>query len=84
VGDEDPVEDALAPGVYTLTRQKSLQDRTQNCLYETWVGDGNDGGKENTRETMLTASGIRFLNVPIVFVLGCVMTSGLRCRRRKT
>jgi hypothetical protein len=33
-----------------LTRQKSLQDRTQDCLYETWVRDGNDGTKENIRD----------------------------------
>jgi hypothetical protein len=52
-----------------LTRQKSLQDRTQDCLYETWVGDGNNGEKEDIRETMLTTSGIRCIGVPIVFVL---------------
>jgi hypothetical protein len=28
-----------------LTPQKTPQDRTQDCLYETWVGDGNDGRK---------------------------------------
>jgi hypothetical protein len=56
-----------------LTRQKSLQDRTQDCLYETWVGDGNNGEKENKREMMLTTSGIRFIGVPIVFVLKCVV-----------
>jgi hypothetical protein len=56
-----------------LTRQKSLQDRTQDCLYETWVEDGNAGRKENIRETMLTTSGIRFIGVPIVFVLECVV-----------
>jgi hypothetical protein len=41
-----------------LTRRKSLQDRTQDCLYETRVGDGNDGRKENISETMLTTSGM--------------------------
>jgi hypothetical protein len=53
--------------------QKSLQDRTQDCLYETWVGDGNDWRKENTRETMLTTSGMQFFGAPTVFVLECVV-----------
>jgi hypothetical protein len=52
-----------------LMRQKSLQDRTQDCLYETWVGDGNNGEKKNIRETMLTTSRMRCIGVPIVFVL---------------
>ena len=33
----------------------------------------NDGRKENISETMLTTSGIRFIGVPIVFVLECVV-----------
>jgi hypothetical protein len=28
----------------------------------------NDGRKENIRETMLTTSGIRFIDVPMVFI----------------
>ena len=53
------------------TRQKPLQDRTQDCLYEHGWGDGNDGRKENISETMLTTSGIRFIGVPNVFILEC-------------
>ena len=56
-----------------LTRQKPLQDRTQDSLYETWVGDGNDTRKENISKTMLTTSSIRFIGAPIVFVLECVV-----------
>jgi hypothetical protein len=37
------------------------------------VRDGNDGRNENIRETVLTTSGIRFIGIPIVFVLECVV-----------
>jgi hypothetical protein len=37
------------------------------------VGDGKDGRKDNIRETKLTTSGIRFVWVPKVFVLECVV-----------
>ena len=29
--------------------------------------------KDNIRETMLTTSGIRFIGVPIVFILECIV-----------
>jgi len=38
-----------------------------------WVGDGNDGREEERRETMLTTSDMRFIGVPNVFVLDCVV-----------
>jgi hypothetical protein len=56
-----------------LTRPKSLQDRTQDCLYETWVRHETNGRKENIRETVLTTSGIRFISVPNVSALECVV-----------
>jgi hypothetical protein len=37
------------------------------------VGNDNDGRKENIREMMLTTSGMRFIGVPVVFVLECVV-----------
>jgi len=53
--------------------QKMRQDHTQDCLYETWVEDGNDWRKENIRETMLTTGSIRDIVVPIVFFLVSVV-----------
>jgi hypothetical protein len=41
-----------------------------------WVGGGNDGRKENIRETILTTSGIRCIDVPMV-VLECVVITVL-------
>ena len=35
--------------------------------------NGNDGRNENIRKTVLTTSDIRFIGVPIVFVLECVV-----------
>jgi hypothetical protein len=67
-----------------LTPPKSLQDRTQDCLYETWVRDCNDGKKENISETMLTTSGIRFTGVPLVFILDCVVIMVLFRKNFKT
>jgi hypothetical protein len=65
-----------------LTPQKSLQDRTQDCLYETWVRNCNDGREEKISETMLTTKGIRFIGVPIIFVLECVVITALLKKAR--
>jgi hypothetical protein len=68
------VGDALAEDVYTPQGLKIAPGPYSGLsIYQTWVGDRKEEQKENIRETMLTTSGIRFIGVPYVFVLECVV-----------
>ena len=73
VGDGDAVGDALAPDVDTPDGPKIAPGPYSGkaVIYETSVGDNER--KNNMRKTMLTTKSIRFIAVPIVFVLKCVV-----------